>query len=60
MHLESFHGTGGPLTISTSDFAPLLRPWLEAAKEMGFHVEDPNAMQSKGDFEIFMQIKVID
>ncbi|OXA48940.1 Oxygen-dependent choline dehydrogenase [Folsomia candida] len=54
---ESFHGTGGPLTISTSDFAPLLRPWLEAAKEMGFHVEDPNAMQSKGFSQVENTIK---
>lgn len=43
-----FHGKNGPLHIEKLRFAPGLEYWLEAGKEMGYKVIDPNGYQRIG------------
>ncbi|CAG7785181.1 unnamed protein product [Allacma fusca] len=48
---EKYHGSQGPLYVSPQpSFAPLLQEWLEAGKELGFPVKDPNGEQSESFF----------
>lgn len=39
------HGVGGPITVSNPRYAPGLSTWLEAGKQLGFPVADPNGPQ---------------
>ncbi|CAG7711607.1 unnamed protein product [Allacma fusca] len=48
---DKYHGSQGPLYISPQpSFAPLLQYWLEAGKELGFPVKDPNGEQTESFF----------
>lgn len=42
---DAHHGVGGPNTISNPKYAPGLSTWLQAGKQLGFPVADPNAPQ---------------
>ncbi|XP_014290350.1 glucose dehydrogenase [FAD, quinone] [Halyomorpha halys] len=44
-----FHGVGGPLTVSRAAYhTPLQDAFLQAGKELGFDIVDPNAMNQTG------------
>ncbi|ODM99903.1 Glucose dehydrogenase [FAD, quinone] [Orchesella cincta] len=43
-----YHGKNGPLHVEKLRFAPGLETWLEAGKELGYDIIDPNGFQRVG------------
>ncbi|OXA63994.1 Oxygen-dependent choline dehydrogenase [Folsomia candida] len=41
-----YHGTGGPLSVTSKPDDPIIKDWMSAAKEMGFKNSDANAYQT--------------
>lgn len=39
------HGTEGPLSISSQSYSPGVQEWLEAGKQLGYAIADPNGPQ---------------
>ena len=46
--LKGKHSVGGPMTITQPKYSPGQQVWLEAGRELGFEVRDPNGPQTVG------------
>lgn len=45
LFLKDQHGANGPITISNQSYAPGLETWLEAGRQLGYDISDPNGPQ---------------
>lgn len=45
----TYHGTGGPLTVSSQNYQPMAEEWMAAGVENGFNLTDANAYQTSSE-----------
>lgn len=56
MNNAEYYGHDGPIQVKTNIF-PLLDVWLEAGKELGYQIADPNDFQKEGVENIIKEKK---